>query len=141
MISPNLSVWPLQIPKKRIFKFMDRVSYFLAFFRFFCNCFVGIDLPSCSGGDQLRLICMGKGMLMPDSRTLEDCQVPVFKTHPTPINVSVRPAASEPGASKSAGESKAARGGTATAGAGSAAARPPPSGAAVADQGCACIIL
>ncbi len=30
-------------------------------------------------------------MLMPDSRTLEDCQVPVFKTHPTPVNVSVRP--------------------------------------------------
>jgi hypothetical protein len=28
---------------------------------------------------------------MPDTRTLEDCQVPVFKTHPTPINVSVRP--------------------------------------------------
>jgi hypothetical protein len=34
---------------------------------------------------------MGKGILMPDSKTLEDCQVPVFKTHPTPINVSVRP--------------------------------------------------
>ncbi|KAG7366878.1 ubiquitin-2/rad60 SUMO-like protein [Nitzschia inconspicua] len=49
------------------------------------------DLPDCSSSDQLRLICMGKGMLMPDSRTLEDCQVPVFKTHPTPINVSVRP--------------------------------------------------
>jgi hypothetical protein len=28
---------------------------------------------------------------MPDSRTLEDCQLPVFKTHPTPVNVSVRP--------------------------------------------------
>ena len=28
---------------------------------------------------------------MPDSRTLEDCQIPVFKTHPTPINVSVKP--------------------------------------------------
>jgi hypothetical protein len=36
---------------------------------------------------------MGKGMLMPDSRTLEDCQVPVFKTHPTPVNVSVKPKA------------------------------------------------
>ena len=34
---------------------------------------------------------MGKGMLMPDSRSLEDCQVPVFKTHPTPVNVSVKP--------------------------------------------------
>mmetsp|Transcript_31507 Transcript_31507/g.46752 ORF Transcript_31507/g.46752 Transcript_31507/m.46752 type:complete len:224 (-) Transcript_31507:202-873(-) len=49
------------------------------------------DLSDCSGGDRLRLICMGKGMLMPDTRTLEDCEVPVFKTHPTPINVSVRP--------------------------------------------------
>jgi len=34
---------------------------------------------------------MGKGYLMPDSRTLEDCQIPVFKTHPTPINVSLKP--------------------------------------------------
>jgi Ubiquitin-2 like Rad60 SUMO-like len=57
---------------------------------FFIWCF-SPDLPDCSGGDQLRLICMGKGMLMPDSRTLEDCQVPVFKSHPTPVNVSVRP--------------------------------------------------
>lgn len=43
------------------------------------------------GGDNLRLICMGKGYLMPDTRTLQDCQVPVFKTHPTPINVSIKP--------------------------------------------------
>jgi Ubiquitin-2 like Rad60 SUMO-like len=43
------------------------------------------------GGDSLRLVCMGKGYLMPDTRTLEDCQVPVFKTHPTPINVSIKP--------------------------------------------------
>jgi len=49
------------------------------------------DLPKCSGGDQLRLVCMGKGILMPDSRSLEECQVPVFKTHPTPVNVSVKP--------------------------------------------------
>eukprot|EP00980_Cylindrotheca_fusiformis_P007300 scaffold1525_cov142-Cylindrotheca_fusiformis.AAC.100 len=49
------------------------------------------DLPNCSGGDYVRLICMGKGILMPDTRTLQDCEVPVFKTHPTPINVSVRP--------------------------------------------------
>lgn len=34
---------------------------------------------------------MGKGYLMPDSRTLQDCGIPVFKTHPTPINVSIRP--------------------------------------------------
>jgi Ubiquitin-2 like Rad60 SUMO-like len=43
------------------------------------------------GGDNVRLICMGKGFLMPDTRTLQDCQVPVFKTHPTPINVSIKP--------------------------------------------------
>lgn len=49
------------------------------------------DLPDCTGGDSLRLVCMGKGLLMPDSRTLEDCQVPVFKTHPTPVNVSIKP--------------------------------------------------
>jgi hypothetical protein len=48
-------------------------------------------MPECSGGDRLRLICMGKGCLTPDTRTLEDCQLPVFKTHPTPINVSVKP--------------------------------------------------
>jgi hypothetical protein len=34
---------------------------------------------------------MGKGFLMPDSRTLEECQIPTFKTHPTPINVTVKP--------------------------------------------------
>merc|ERR1719215_326553 len=49
------------------------------------------ELPACTGGDQIRLICMGKGILMPDSRTLEDCNVPMFKTHPTPVNVSLKP--------------------------------------------------
>lgn len=53
------------------------------------------DLPVCSGADRIRLICMGKGFLMPDTRTLEDCQVPVFQTHPTPINVSVQPEANK----------------------------------------------
>jgi Ubiquitin-2 like Rad60 SUMO-like len=48
------------------------------------------DMP-CDSGENLRLICMGKGYLSPDSRTLADCQVPVFKTHPTPVNVSVKP--------------------------------------------------
>lgn len=28
---------------------------------------------------------------MPDSKTLQAANVPVFKTHPTPINVAVRP--------------------------------------------------
>lgn len=48
-------------------------------------------MPDCDCGENLRLICMGKGFLTPDTRTLEDCQIPVFKTHPTPINVSVKP--------------------------------------------------
>ena len=50
-------------------------------------------MPNCGSGDNLRLICMGKGFLTPDTRTLEDCQIPVFKTHPTPVNVSVKPSA------------------------------------------------
>lgn len=49
------------------------------------------DVPNCEDGDDLRLICMGKGFLSPDSRTLQDCQIPIFKTHPTPVNVSVKP--------------------------------------------------
>lgn len=48
-------------------------------------------MPSCSSGEKIRLICMGKGILSPDSKTLESAGVPVFKTHPTPINVAVRP--------------------------------------------------
>lgn len=41
--------------------------------------------------DRIRLICMGKGILGPASSTLEEVEVPVFLTHPTPINVSVKP--------------------------------------------------
>ena len=41
--------------------------------------------------ERIRLICMGKGVLTPDNLTLTECQVPVFTTHPTPINVSVKP--------------------------------------------------
>lgn len=48
-------------------------------------------LSPCAEGDRLRLICMGKGLLMPDTKSLAACEVPVFKTHATPINVSVRP--------------------------------------------------
>lgn len=104
------------------------------------------DLPSCSGGDRLRLICMGKGVLMPDTRTLEDCQVPIFKTHPTPINVSVRPEVDEAGIPKTVGETKTGRVSTTSAAAsGSPASRTVP-GAGVSapgtvDQGCSCIIL
>ena len=53
---------------------------------------------------------MGKGILMPDTRTLQDCEVPVFKTHPTPINVSVRPESSDADKSKYGSEKK--RGGS-----------------------------
>jgi len=91
------------------------------------------DLPDCSGGDQLRLICMGKGMLMPDSRTLEDCQVPVFKTHPTPVNVSVRPKTDVVESSKS-GKDVGNRG-SSSVGASSGRA------AEQTGQGCGCVIL
>ncbi len=76
---------------------------------------------------------------MPDSRTLEDCQVPVFKTHPTPINVSVRPEPEETGVFKGAADSKTGRVNP-PGGAGSPATRTAPGNATV-DQGCACIIL
>jgi len=49
------------------------------------------SLSPCSEGDRIRLICMGKGILMPDGKSLKDCEIPVFKTHATPINVSVKP--------------------------------------------------
>jgi hypothetical protein len=74
---------------------------------------------------------MGKGILMPDSRSLEECQVPVFKTHPTPVNVSVKPDFSAE--SKPTKAEKASR-------------TPPSNSAATAqmtqtNQGCACVIL
>ena len=59
------------------------------------NALIHLDLPDCTGGDRLRLICMGKGYLMPDTRTLKDCEIPTFETHPTPINVSVLPEAAK----------------------------------------------
>ncbi len=34
---------------------------------------------------------MGKGVLGPLTHTLEEVEVPVFATHPTPVNVSVKP--------------------------------------------------
>lgn len=95
------------------------------------------DLPDCEGGELLRLVCMGKGFLMPDTRTLEDCQIPVFKTHPTPINVAVKPGA---GGGKSSSKEPASKSGggasndaDASAGVGAEAQQ--------ANQGCACIIL
>ncbi|CAM9652644.1 unnamed protein product [Scytosiphon promiscuus] len=38
----------------------------------------------------VRLICMGFGIL-PDAKSLTECQVPHFDAHPTPVNVSIRP--------------------------------------------------
>lgn len=94
------------------------------------------DLDSCTNGDQLRLICMGKGVLMPDTRTLEDCDVPVFKTHPTPINVAVRPKAKVVENSKSGGkDGSGARGGSSSGGGGSAGRSTEETG-----QGCGCVI-
>lgn len=49
------------------------------------------ELDSCTEGERIRLICMGRGILSPDNLTLEQCNVPVFRTHPTPVNVSVKP--------------------------------------------------
>lgn len=65
---------------------------------------------------------------MPDSRTLQDFQVPVFRTHPTPVNVAVRPA-------KVAVESKKAFG---SSGANSSRGSGSSNGV---NQGCACVIL
>ena len=92
-----------------------------------------IDLPGCSGGDRLRLVCMGKGILMPDTRTLEDCQIPVFKTHPTPVNVSVKPEMDQMESAKSGNDGNNRR--TNTAG-GSPGAQ-----GEQTSQGCACVIL
>lgn len=92
------------------------------------------ELPSCSGGDRLRLVCMGKGILMPDARSLEDCQVPVFRTHPTPINVSVKPENAPTTTEKQTRNSSAGQstGGNSNTG---------PAGNNSSSQGCACSIL
>ena len=91
------------------------------------------DLPDCEGGELLRLICMGKGFLMPDTRTLEDCQIPVFKTHPTPINVSVKP-----NVGKSSGAESPSKSGILS---NDPAATSANDGTQQTSQGCACIIL
>ena len=81
---------------------------------------------------------------MPDTRTLEDCQVPVFKTHPTPINVSVKPEVDEAGIPKPTAETKTGRV-NAAGPPGSPASRTAPGtasgGPGAVDQGCSCIIL
>lgn len=91
------------------------------------------DLQSCTSGDQLRLICMGKGMLSPDTRTLKDCDVPVFKTHPTPVNIAVRPKPSPSDNTKSRKESSGTRGGNAVGGSTHRTTEQ-------SSQGCGCVI-
>ena len=94
-----------------------------------------LDLPNCSGGERLRLICMGKGILTPDARSLEDCQIPVFKTHPTPINVSIKPDAF-PTASE-----KHARHGNTSQTAGGSSSSAGRTRTTTTSQGCSCSIL
>lgn len=90
------------------------------------------DLQTCSGGDQLRLICMGKGILMPDSKTLKQLEIPVFKTHPTPVNVAVRPKAKMADYSKS-GKDGGSRGGGSSRGSSNTTT-------VETGQGCGCVI-
>ncbi|CEG42088.1 uncharacterized protein PHALS_12393 [Plasmopara halstedii] len=45
------------------------------------------NVPSAEDAKSVRLICMGRGILQ-DAHSLESA-VPVFDTHPTPVNVSV----------------------------------------------------
>ena len=47
--------------------------------------------PQPADVDHLRLVSMGKGFLKPDKKALESFKLPKFTTHPTPVNVSVRP--------------------------------------------------
>lgn len=100
------------------------------------------SLSPCAEGDRIRLICMGKGILMPDSKSLAACEVPVFKTHATPINVSVRPtnvAASHPKASKAGGllSSSSSSGGVDDGRRDVGGAR----GEGGVSQGCSCVVL
>ena len=85
---------------------------------------------------------MGKGMLSPDTKTLEACDVPVFKTHATPVNVAVRPEQNELGGhggkkgspkKNAAGANNGGGGGSGGDGAGGA---PAPG-----SSGCSCTIL
>uniref|UniRef100_A0A7S2USI7 UBL3-like ubiquitin domain-containing protein n=1 Tax=Attheya septentrionalis TaxID=420275 RepID=A0A7S2USI7_9STRA len=93
------------------------------------------ELKECSGGDNIRLICMGKGILMPDSRTLEDCQIPTFRTHATPVNVSVRPEKMENVYHSTKKPSTGARSSTQT------PASPRQSGTNSVETGCACAMM
>lgn len=102
------------------------------------------DMPQSGGGENIRLICMGKGYLMPDTRTLDDCQVPVFKTHPTPINVSVKPdvnALDEGNKRNKGGDGSGGGSGGGGGGSGGGSSSDPAANAGTTSQGCACAIL
>lgn len=102
------------------------------------------DMPQSGGGENIRLICMGKGYLMPDTRTLDDCQVPVFKTHPTPINVSVKPdvnALDDNNKRNKGGDGSGGGSGGGAGGSGGGPSSDSAANAATASQGCACAIL
>lgn len=71
---------------------------------------------------------------MPDTRSLEDCQIPVFKTHPTPVNVSVRPEQRAP-------EEVKKKGAETSVGSGGGRSAIVTSPAVQTSQGCACVIL
>lgn len=92
-------------------------------------------MPLCEGSEDLRLICMGKGFLMPDTRTLEDCQIPVFKTHPTPINVSVKPK------HEKVHDARHKKGHDREGGSGNRASSNSAANAGEVGQGCACTVL
>ena len=94
------------------------------------------DIPECNDGERVRLICMGKGILMPDSKSLQSLDVPVFKTHATPVNVAVRPEMTECSTKsptkKNSGASPSARGG---------GSNSDSTAGAEVSTGCSCVIL
>ena len=71
-------------------------------------------------------------MLSPDTRTLKDCDVPVFKTHPTPVNIAVRPKPSPSDYTRS-GKDSGTRGGNTTGGSNHRTTEQ-------TSQGCGCVI-
>ena len=71
---------------------------------------------------------------MPDTRTLQDCEVPVFKSHPTPVNVAVRPKANVAEKSKNGKDGGGSyRGGGSSGGSNNRTAEQ-------TGQGCGCVI-
>lgn len=77
---------------------------------------------------------------MPDTRSLKDCEIPVFKTHPTPINVSMLPdtaKTSKPTKKKKEISSSNIAGGRSTSTGGISSSNQTPQ----ADQGCTCVVL